>query len=372
MAMAYFTQLYTPETYDAFGQTDQTVTGVRPNQKSMADRLNIGDTLICYMTVFSRWVGALQVVGRPYFDESPILFDGDPFTLRIPVQLICWLDLDKTIPIQEPDLWNKLTFTSDLEPGSTAWTGKVRRSLYMLSDSDGHHLKEMMLKQSTGGCAYHIDPTEFKSSMKQKVRKASGSILVSIPDSSTSPCDANARESKLQTPESLSSHYVQGQIAKIGELTGHQIWIPANDRSRVLEHWQPEPDSLLTTLPLSYDEATIKTVEQIDVLWIRGRSIRRAFEVEHTTAIYSGLLRMADLLALQGNMQIALHIVAPPERRSSVLSQITRPVFSLLENAPLSERCSFLSYDDIDSISQLQHLDRMRDEILDDYAEMAT
>ena len=41
----------------------------------------------------------------------------------------------------------------------------------------------------------------------------------------------------------------------------------------------------------------------------------RAFEVEHTTAIYSGLLRMADLLALQLNMQIRLHLVAPEERR---------------------------------------------------------
>jgi hypothetical protein len=37
----------------------------------------------------------------------------------------------------------------------------------------------------------------------------------------------------------------------------------------------------------------------------------RAFEVEHTTAIYSGLLRMADLLSLVPNMDIKLHIVAP-------------------------------------------------------------
>ena len=36
----------------------------------------------------------------------------------------------------------------------------------------------------------------------------------------------------------------------------------------------------------------------------------RAFEIEHTTAIYSGLLRMADLLSLQPNMDINLHIVA--------------------------------------------------------------
>ena len=47
------------------------------------------------------------------------------------------------------------------------------------------------------------------------------------------------------------------------------------------------------------------------MIWLKRRAIIRAFEVEHTTAVYSGILRMADLLALQPNMDINLHIVAP-------------------------------------------------------------
>jgi len=73
-------------------------------------------------------------------------------------------------------------------------------------------------------------------------------------------------------------------------------------------------DALLDRLPLNYDETTLSTIEQIDVIWLKGRSIVRAFEVEHTTSVYSGLLRMADLLALQPNMNINLHIVAPDNR----------------------------------------------------------
>ena len=73
-------------------------------------------------------------------------------------------------------------------------------------------------------------------------------------------------------------------------------------------------DTLLDRLPLNYDETTLSTIEQIDVIWLKGHSIVRAFEVEHTTSIYSGLLRMADLLALQPNMNINLHIVAPDNR----------------------------------------------------------
>ena len=41
----------------------------------------------------------------------------------------------------------------------------------------------------------------------------------------------------------------------------------------------------------------------------------RTFEVEHTTSIYSGLLRLADLVALQPNIDIKLHIGAPDHKR---------------------------------------------------------
>jgi hypothetical protein len=95
----------------------------------------------------------------------------------------------------------------------------------------------------------------------------------------------------------------------------------------------------------------------------------RAFEVEHTTAIYSGLLRMADLLALQPNMDIRLHIVAPEVRKEKVFTEIRRPVFSLLEKGPLSESCTFLSYDSIRDLSQQKHLEHLSDSVLAEYEE---
>ena len=48
----------------------------------------------------------------------------------------------------------------------------------------------------------------------------------------------------------------------------------------------------------------------IDVLWLQGEAIVAAFEVEHTTTIYSGLLRMADLVSMQPNLKLDLFIVA--------------------------------------------------------------
>jgi hypothetical protein len=139
----------------------------------------------------------------------------------------------------------------------------------------------------------------------------------------------------------------------------------------VLQEWKPESGSLIDALPLNYDETTLDTIERIDVLWLRGRSIARAFEVEHTTAVYSGILRMADLLALQPNMDIKLHIVAPESRKKKVMDEIQRPVFTLLEKGPLSEYCTFIPYSSLQELSTIKHLQYLSDAVLEEYAQGA-
>jgi hypothetical protein len=124
-------------------------------------------------------------------------------------------------------------------------------------------------------------------------------------------------------------------------------------------------------LPLNYDETTLDTIERIDVLWLSGRSIAQAFEVKHTTAVYSRILRMADLLALQPNMDIKLHIVAPEARKRKVMDEIQRPVFSMLEKGPLAEYCTFIPYGSLQELAALKHLRYVSDGILDEYAERA-
>ena len=136
----------------------------------------------------------------------------------------------------------------------------------------------------------------------------------------------------------------------------------------VQKTYQP---AFLDDLPLNYDDTTLDTIEQIDVLWLKGRSIVRAFEVEHTTAVYSGLLRMADLLALQPNMDIRLHIVAPDERREKVFREMLRPVFSLLDRGPLSRSCTFIAYESVEGIRSLEHLAHTSESIITKYEEPA-
>jgi hypothetical protein len=171
----------------------------------------------------------------------------------------------------------------------------------------------------------------------------------------------------ITEPEARQSIRIQAEIAEIGAKMGFRIWIPPADRVKVLEFILPAwRGSFLDALPLNYDQGTLDTIRQIDVLWLKGRSIARAFEVEHTTAIYSGILRMADLLALQPNMLIDLHIVAPGDRREKVFRELERSLFSLLL---LGDKCSFLSYDSIYAIGKEKFLGHMSDSILNEYSE---
>ncbi len=199
-----------------------------------------------------------------------------------------------------------------------------------------------------------------------KVRRADKDITVIVPEDQSDDNDGNVSQGEVR-----ESHQIQALLAEIGSSMGMQIWIPRNDRAAVLTEWKGSHPDLIERLPLNYDEPTLKTIEQIDVLWLRGRSIRRAFEVEHTTAVYSGILRMADLLALQPNMDIKLHIVAPTARRDKVFQELRRPVFSLLERGPLIEYCNYLSYDGVRDLREQPHLAHLTEGVLDEYTEDA-
>jgi hypothetical protein len=101
-----------------------------------------------------------------------------------------------------------------------------------------------------------------------------------------------------------------------------------------------------------FDETTRRIVQNIDVLWLRHNLILKAFEVESTTTIYSGLLRLNDLVLSQPNNNIDLHLVAQLSRREKVQNQLYRPSFR-----SLLRQCSFVSFDEVEKrIKQLDAL----------------
>ena len=364
--MRFRLDINSPETYQRFSESDRSIVGVKPRYRTLAETVEVGDLLLAYVTGLSRWFGLMEVTSTFFDDATPrFVAANDPYTLRFRVKVEVCLPPELAIPIHADHVWASLSFTRQHDKDSSLWTGNLRTSLVELASKDGSYLAELLRKQARDRHQYPLDISDEKLLRGYRIKRPEGAISVSVPE------DLRIDESPEARRTERESIKIQATLARIGASMRFKVWIPANDRAAVVNELGGDNSALLNELPMNYDEVTINTIERIDVIWIQNRTIVRAFEVEHTTAIYSGILRMADLLSLQPNMDIRLHIVAPEERREKVFAEITRPVFSLLGRKPLKESCTFLSYDSVRLLANLPHLAHLSDSIVTEYEEAA-
>ena len=128
---------------------------------------------------------------------------------------------------------------------------------------------------------------------------------------------------------------VQAWLRDLGRALGYDVWVAANDRGRGHAGGRLG-DGCLEALPPALAEAPgADAVRLIDVLWLArgGAHVAAAFEVEHTTSIYSGIVRLLDL-ALGAPAQAArgLFLVAPDAREADVRAQLQRPAFRRVQD----------------------------------------
>ena len=138
---------------------------------------------------------------------------------------------------------------------------------------------------------------------------------------------------EMRTEKDEASHSeVQSWLRDLGHALGYRVWIAANDRGR-LHNGRPLGEGCLDALPPVLTSAPgAEAVRLIDVLWLRTDSDRvaAAFEVEHSTSIYSGIVRMLDLALghADPHAEGGLFLVAPETREAEVRAQLARPAFA--------------------------------------------
>jgi hypothetical protein len=373
----YVLDLFTPETWKAFREHGADVTGFSVAHRSRARNLvRPGDLFVCYLVRLSRWCGLLEVESEVYEDSTPIFQpENDPWIIRFKVKPIVLLDEHFALPIRLPEIWEGFSRTHGLAQNSPAWPAKavLQSSLVKLRPEDGLFLSTKLREQNASRVQHPLSEHDERLLKKsfETVKSTGGLVTVVVPESAEAESRDDVEIGVLE--DSRDSIKKQALLVGIGAKMGFDIWLPRSDRSRVERELSSEArEKILDQLPVNYDRVTFKTIENIDVLWLKKKRLVRAFEVEHTTAVYSGLLRMADLLALQPNIDIKLHIVAPGHRRDKVLDEIQRPVFALLDKGPLASSCSFLSYEALEELAQEEHLAHMNDSVLEEYEEVAS
>ena len=160
------------------------------------------------------------------------------------------------------------------------------------------------------------------------------------------PPDAQNADGVAEPPVSPSAArehvFIQWALIQLGRAAGHSVWVPPADRGLAYKANAFTSHTIGRLPHLGFDEGTRRVVQNIDVLWMDQRVILKAFEIESTTTIYSGLLRLNDLVLGQPNNRVDLYIAAGDERRGQVARQLMRPSFR-----PLLPRCEFLGFEHI-------------------------
>jgi hypothetical protein len=331
MARTYWLDLFSVETWQEFLDHGADVSGFNERRWPAVQRMKAGDYLLCYLTGVSRWVGILEVVGKPFQSSEPI-WKGQTYPSRIPVQTLVALKPEHGVPVL--NMRDQLTVFRNLD-NPNRWSGPFRGTPTRWKAEDG----EVVLRAVREAQA---DPVERPVPKTRKGKTPKPPAVVTDDGAVVVPED----DEEILQPESGSVHTeIQYLLLKLGADMAFDVHVARNDQSRTWKGQRlGDMPRRRESLPQQFDPATNQTIELIDVLWLDGNAIVAAFEIESTTSIYSGLLRMSDLLSQQPNISIPLFLVAPEEWRGKVIRQVNRPTFERMK-PPLVEVCRYISFE---------------------------
>ena len=362
----YWLDLFTGTTWKEFRDAGASVSGFNESRRKTVERIRPGDFLLCYLTGVSRWVGILEVTSGAFQDTSTI-WSGADYPCRLRVEPVITLDPEYGVPVLS--MRDSLSVFKNMS-SPMAWTGRFRGSPTEFGREDGEAIVAALQAAQANPTARPLDPRKL-ARRPGALRSAVGPVIIPEPEPG-SDVDTPEVPAAGELPREESAHNeVQWLLLKLGSDMGLDVWVARNDRGRSFQGRKfSEIARFRSELPRQFDEATNRTVELIDVLWLQGNAIVAAFEVESTTSIYSGLLRMADLVSMQPNLKIPLYLVAPDERRDKVFNEVNRPTFTRLK-PPLNAVCRFIAFTDLRERLQTVStvVQYLKPEFLDEIAE---
>jgi hypothetical protein len=359
-ASSYWLDLFTGKTWGEFLEADGAVSGFRRSRWKTVQRIRPGDELLCYLTGVSRFIGLLRVVSEPFLDTTPIWSDEE-FPCRLKVDVEVALEPETAVPVRL--LSDRLSVFQNLQ-NPRAWTGHFRGSPARWKTDDGDAVKQALLDARQNPVSRPVDPSKLRQRPRAE-HTPIGPVTIPEPEVEFLPPPEDGYPAPTVHTE------MQYLLLQLGSQMGFEVWVAQNDRGKAFgSHSFEDVPGLQSELKIPFDYATNRTVRLIDVLWLRGTNVIAAFEIESTTSIYSGLLRMADLITMHPNLNIPLYIVAPDDRREKVLTEVNRPTFSHLI-PPLATMCRLITFS-----SLREHMERasefvryLRPEFLEELSE---
>ncbi|MDR6121658.1 type II restriction enzyme [Bacillus sp. SLBN-46] len=142
-----------------------------------------------------------------------------------------------------------------------------------------------------------------------------------------------SKEVKKDEVEENSHSEMQYHLARLGNSLGYKVWIARNDHKREWAGQKLGELSIQNLNIFNFPPSVADTISLIDVLWLdQNENVIAGFEVEKSTSIYSGILRLSDLsLSIEGE-RCQFYLVAPEKREKEIKAQLLRPSIRSLDS----------------------------------------
>jgi type II restriction enzyme len=154
------------------------------------------------------------------------------------------------------------------------------------------------------------------------------------------------REVQQEIAEENEHLRMQFLLTEIGRDLGYDVFVATNDRTKSLNGKSLQFLTMPELPPLGLPPEVARTVSLIDVIWFTrdAGQIECAFEIEKSTSIYSGILRLMDLASSLGDKRYHFFLVAPDSREKEIIAQLKRPSFRSLQCVSLK----YMLFSDLD------------------------
>jgi type II restriction enzyme len=156
-------------------------------------------------------------------------------------------------------------------------------------------------------------------------------------DKITKAKNRRIKEIKEDDLEENTHSEMQYYLAKLGTSLGYKIWIARNDHKRVWNGKNLGEFSINNLNVFNCPSSVADTIALIDVLWLnQNDEVISGFEVEKSTSIYSGILRLSDLSLSIQNKGCQFYLVAPEKREKEIKAQLLRPSIRSIDSQAIS------------------------------------
>lgn len=285
--------------------------------------------------IVNKALAGLAIVDGKPFRSNEVIWDNGLFPYRIAIKFVHILKKDQRVPI----------LGSVRDVLTSAWGTRYGWGILNQQILENQHAEILVsaitsrpnnLTQTETNLITLLPDAKQERELLQKQKtliQAKSKEKVLLP----------TEEFESREEESLHSQ-AESALIRLGRATGCSVFVASNDRNRIFQG-KPLGEDCLEDLPsLGLNEEAVRRICLIDVIWIIKNSPVCAFEVETTTSIYSGLLRMSDLLSVIPSLKISLYIVAPKNRQDRVGAELTRPTF---QKIGLNEYCKFIPVEEL-------------------------